>query len=93
MNSNQLNKNEIEIINPEPTATPTPKPATPTEAIKETFKEAFKPKPEEPPTKQELPQAEKEKNRCSNYPSQCCVCSPKDQDKCGVEAEYRKPPA
>lgn len=38
------------------------------------------------------PTDEQLKNRCNTYPTDCNLCAPKTQDKCGVEAEHRKPP-
>ncbi len=45
------------------------------------------------PTEPTQPTPEQIEHRCSNYPAECCVCSPVNQNKCGVEEMYRKPPA
>ncbi|MGD6808578.1 MAG: hypothetical protein ACQCN3_02655 [Candidatus Bathyarchaeia archaeon] len=49
------------------------------------------PQPQPAPAPAEL-QEDKTKNRCNVYPQECHLCSPKTQDKCGVEPEHRKPP-
>lgn len=74
---------------PEPVPEPTPAPATEQPQRRE-MADLDK---QEQPKKQELSQAEKEKHRCNRYAYDCYLCAPKTQNNCGIEEQYRKPPA